>query len=60
MYLYYFHNINSFVYDYVHINVKRSMRGVDGACAVNKSDFEKNQHFRVRFWGGGHQKAYAV
>ena len=20
----------------------------------------KNQHFRVRFWGGGHQKAYAV
>ena len=30
--------------------------------AVNKYDFEKNQHFRVRFWGGGggHQKAYAV
>ena len=27
----YFHNINSFVYDYVQINVKRSMRGVDGA-----------------------------
>ena len=29
--------------------------------AVNKYDFEKNQHFRVRFWGegGGHQKAYA-
>ena len=25
-------NINSFVYDYVHIHVKRSMRGVDGAC----------------------------
>ena len=25
-------NINSFVYDYVHINVKRSMRCVDGAC----------------------------
>ena len=27
-----------------------------------KYDFEKNQHFRVRFWGGGggHQKAYAV
>ena len=20
--------------------------------AVNKYDFEKNQHFRVRFWGG--------
>ena len=30
--------------------------------AVNKYDFEKNQHFRVRFWGGGggHQKAHAV
>ena len=30
--------------------------------AVNKYDFEQNQHFRVRFWGGvgGHQKAYAV
>ena len=31
--------------------------------AVNKYDFEKkNQHFRVRFCGGGggHQKAYAV
>ena len=31
--------------------------------AVNKYYFEKNQHFRVRFWGGGgggHQKAYAV
>ena len=28
--------------------------------AVNNYDFEKNQHFRVRFWGGGHQKAYAV
>ena len=30
--------------------------------AVNKYDFEKNQHFRERFWGGGrgHQKAYAV
>ena len=29
--------------------------------AVNKYDFvKKNQHFRVRFWGGGHQKAYAV
>ena len=30
--------------------------------AVNKYDCEKNQHFRVRFWGGGggHQKAYAV
>ena len=27
---------------------------------VNKYDFDKNQHFRVRFWGGGHQKAYAV
>ena len=60
----YFLNINSFVYDYVHINVKRSMRGVDAMVhvAVNKYYFEKNQHFRVRFWGGGggHQKAYAV
>ena len=30
--------------------------------AVNKYDFGKNQHFRVRFGGGGrgHQKAYAV
>ena len=29
--------------------------------AVNKYDFEKNQHFRVGGeGGGGHQKAYAV
>ena len=28
--------------------------------AVNKYDFKKNQHFRVREGGGGHQKAYAV
>ena len=28
--------------------------------AVNKYDFEKNQHFRVHFWGGDHQKGYAV
>ena len=33
--------------------------------AVNKYDFEKNQHFRVGPYafgegGGGHQKAYAV
>ena len=28
--------------------------------AVNNFDFEKNQHFRVRFGEGGHSKAYAV
>ena len=30
--------------------------------AVNKYDFEKNQHFEYAFGegGGGHQKAYAV
>ena len=39
--------------------MKRSMRGVDGAINMT---LKKNQHFRVRFWGGGggHQKAYAV
>ena len=35
------------------------MRGVDGAI---NTTLKKNQHFRVRFWGGGggNQKAYAV
>ena len=56
----YFLNINIFVYDYVHINVKRSMSG--GAFAVNKYDFEKINILEYAFGegGGGHQKAYAV
>ena len=44
------------IYDYVHINVKRSMRGVDGACnivAVNKYDFEKINILEYAFGEGG-------
>ena len=59
----YFPNINSCVHDYVHIHVKRSMRGVDGACCCQRMTLKNNQHFFEYAFGeggGGHQKAYAV
>ena len=60
----YFLNFNSFVYDYVHvINVKRPMRGVDGACCcLINITLKKINILEYAFGegGGGHQKAYAV